>query len=93
VIDIDGLASLASLAGEPSQLLPARTQMAFTLGFHIILVPMGVAFTAITLIANYRGIKKGDKEALLLAQRWSKVATLLFVYVLDQRGSLESVES
>jgi len=69
---------LASLAAEPSQLLPARTQMAFTLGFHIVLVPFGVAFTAITLIANYKGIKRGDHEALLLAQRWSKVAAVLF---------------
>jgi cytochrome bd ubiquinol oxidase subunit I len=39
-------------AGEPSQLLPAREQMALTLGFHIILVPFGVAFTFITLLAN-----------------------------------------
>ena len=71
-------ALLATLAAEPAQLLPARTQMAFTLGVHIILVPFGVAFTFITLIANYRGIRKGDEVALLLAQRWSKVAAVLF---------------
>jgi cytochrome d ubiquinol oxidase subunit I len=69
---------LASILAEPSQLLPARTQMAFTLGFHVILVPLGVAFTAITLVANYRGIRKGDEVSLLLAQRWSKVAGVLF---------------
>jgi cytochrome d ubiquinol oxidase subunit I len=69
---------LAALAAEPSQLLPARTQMAFTLGFHIILVPLGVAFTAITLVANYRGLKKDDQLALTLARRWSKVAAVLF---------------
>ncbi len=69
---------LATIAAEPSQLLPARTQMAFTLGVHIILVPFGVAFTFITLIANYRAIKHGDEDALLLAQRWSKVAAVLF---------------
>ena len=33
----------------------ARSQMAFTLGFHIILARLGVAFPAIILIANYRG--------------------------------------
>src|SRR5690242_18716538 len=33
-----------AFAGAPSQLAPAREQMAFTLGFHIILVPFGVAF-------------------------------------------------
>jgi cytochrome d ubiquinol oxidase subunit I len=52
--------------------------MAFTLGFHIILVPFGVAFTFITMLANYRGIRRGDAEALLLAERWSKVAAVLF---------------
>jgi cytochrome d ubiquinol oxidase subunit I len=66
------------LAADPSQLLPAREQMAFTLGFHIILVPFGVAFTFITMIANYRGLRRGDDEAMLLAQRWSQVAAVLF---------------
>jgi len=69
---------LIASASEPSQLLPAREQMAFTLGFHIILVPFGVAFTFITMIANYRALRHDDAEALLLAQRWSKVAAVLF---------------
>lgn len=56
----------------------ARAQMAFTLGFHIILVPLGVAWGAITLIANYRAIKKNDKDALVLAQRWSKYMAVTF---------------
>src|SRR4051795_7186248 len=66
------------LAANPSQLLPAREQMAFTLGFHIILVPFGVAFTFLMLIANYRGIRRGDDVAMLLARRWSQVAGVLF---------------
>ena len=69
---------LIASASEPSQLLPAREQMAFTLGFHIILVPFGVAFTFITMIANYRALRHDDADALLLAQRWSKVAAVLF---------------
>ncbi len=69
---------LTLMAAEPPQLLPARMQMAFTLGIHVILVPFGVAFPFIILIANYRGIRKGDEVALLLAQRWSKVAAVLF---------------
>jgi hypothetical protein len=40
----------------------ARAQMAFTLAFHIILVPLGVSWAAMALIANYRGIKHDDKE-------------------------------
>jgi cytochrome d ubiquinol oxidase subunit I len=72
------VAALSGLAAAPSQLLPARDQMAFTLGFHIIVVPFGVAFTAITMIANYRALRHDDAEALLLAQRWSRVAAVLF---------------
>jgi cytochrome d ubiquinol oxidase subunit I len=69
---------LLASAGDPSQLLPAREQMAFTLGFHIILVPFGVAFTFIMMVANYRGLRRDDAEALLLAKRWSQVAAVLF---------------
>jgi cytochrome d ubiquinol oxidase subunit I len=60
------------------QLLAARQQMAFTLGFHIILVPFGVAFTSLMLIANWRAIRRNDDHALTLAKRWSKVAAVLF---------------
>ncbi len=56
----------------------ARSQMAFTLGFHIILVPLGVSWAAMTLIANYRAIKHDDADALLLAQRWSKYMAVTF---------------
>jgi cytochrome d ubiquinol oxidase subunit I len=52
--------------------------MAFTLGFHIILVPFGVAFTFLMLVANYRGLRRGDAVALRLARRWSKVSAVLF---------------
>jgi cytochrome d ubiquinol oxidase subunit I len=65
-------------AVDPAQLLPARQMMAFTLGFHIVLVPFGVAFTFLMLIANYRGIRRGDADALVLARRWSQVAAVLF---------------
>ncbi|MFE5405897.1 cytochrome ubiquinol oxidase subunit I [Streptomyces sp. NPDC056580] len=65
-------------AADPPQLLPAREQMAFTLGFHIILVPFGVAFTFMMLVCHYRGLRRDDQQALVLAQRWSKVAAVLF---------------
>jgi cytochrome d ubiquinol oxidase subunit I len=52
--------------------------MAFTLGTHIILVPLGVAWAFMTLVANYRGIKRGDADALKLAQRWSKFMAVTF---------------
>ena len=56
----------------------ARAQMAFTLAFHIILVPLGVSWACMALIANYRAIKKGDNDALLLAQRWAKYMAVTF---------------
>jgi cytochrome d ubiquinol oxidase subunit I len=56
----------------------ARSQMAFTLGFHIILVPLGVSWAAMTLIANYRAIRHDDADALLLAQRWSRYMAVTF---------------
>ena len=56
----------------------ARSQMAFTLGFHIILACLGVAFPAIIPVANYLGLRRSDADALA-AQRWSKVAAVTFV--------------
>src|SRR5215217_9348700 len=61
-----------------SELLAAREQMAFTLGFHIILACLGVGFPAMMLIANYIGLRRKDPMALELAQRWSKVAAVTF---------------
>src|SRR3954454_13346238 len=52
--------------------------MAFTLAFHIVLVPLGVAWGFITLVANYRALKHDDADALVLAQRWSKYMAVTF---------------
>ncbi|MEA2177030.1 MAG: cytochrome bd ubiquinol oxidase subunit [Solirubrobacteraceae bacterium] len=56
----------------------ARSQMAFTLGTHIVLACLGVGFPAIMLIANWLGVRRGDADALLLARRWSKVVAVTF---------------
>ena len=69
---------LPNLLAVSSELAPARSQMAFTLGFHIILACLGVAFPALMLIANYRGLRRNDADALRLAERWSKVAAVTF---------------
>jgi cytochrome d ubiquinol oxidase subunit I len=61
-----------------SNLEAARSQMAFTLGFHIILASLGVALPALMLIANYRGLRRNDADALELAQRWSKAVAVTF---------------
>ncbi len=67
-----------SLIATSSNLLAARNQMGSTLGFHIVLACFGVAFPAIMLIAEYRGRRHGDEEALRLAERWSKAVAVLF---------------
>src|SRR6185436_18138573 len=56
----------------------ARSQMAFTLAAHIILVPLGVSWAFMALVANYCGIKRKDDAALQLAQRWSKYMAVTF---------------
>lgn len=66
------------LAASASNLLAAREQMAFTLGFHIVLSCLGVALPATILVANYIGLKKGDEAAIELAKRWSKAMALTF---------------
>jgi cytochrome d ubiquinol oxidase subunit I len=66
------------LAASASNLLAAREQMAFTLGFHIVLSCLGVALPATILIANYIGLKRGDDDAMELARRWSKAMAITF---------------
>jgi cytochrome d ubiquinol oxidase subunit I len=66
------------LAASASNLLAAREQMAFTLGFHIVLSCLGVALPATILVANYLGLKRGDADAIELAKRWSKAMAVTF---------------
>jgi cytochrome bd ubiquinol oxidase subunit I len=70
---------LTSIFPIAADLGAARSQMAFTLGFHIILASLGVGLPALILVANYLGLKREDPAALGLAQRWSKVAAVTFV--------------
>ena len=51
--------------------------MTVSLGSHIILACIGVAFPAMIWVMHGRGLK-GDAIALSLAKRWSKVAAVLF---------------
>ena len=60
------------------QLMAARYQMALSLGFHIVLSCLGVAFPALIFVAHRRGLRSDDPIALSLARRWSKVAAVLF---------------
>lgn len=59
------------------QVVPARAQMATSLGFHIILACMGIAFPTIVLIAEYIGLRRSDEVAMRLARRWSQAMGVL----------------
>lgn len=59
-------------------LVPARTQMGSSLGFHIIFACFGIAFPTVILIAHWIGIRRDDPVALLLARRWAKVGAVIF---------------
>jgi cytochrome bd ubiquinol oxidase subunit I len=71
------ISSISLLADSSSNLLAARSQMGFTLGFHIVLACFGVAFPAMMLIAEWRGRKRNDEAALRLARNWSKAVAVL----------------
>ncbi|MGI8446805.1 MAG: cytochrome ubiquinol oxidase subunit I, partial [Streptosporangiaceae bacterium] len=69
---------VAAVTNTPARsVVTARTQMAATLSFHIILACFGVAFPAVVLTAHYLGLRRHDQAALLLARRWSKVMAVL----------------
>ena len=59
------------------EVVPARAQMATTLGFHIILACFGIALPTIVLIAEYIGLRRSDRVAMTLARRWSQAMGVL----------------
>ena len=69
---------IALLASQPAALVPSREQMAFTLAYHIILVPFGVAFPLLTILMEGIGLRRNDAVALRLARRWSVVTAVQF---------------
>lgn len=68
---------MTPLLAAAHDIIPARAQMASTLGFHIILACFGIAFPTIILAVHYIGLRRQDKAALLLARRWSKALAVL----------------
>jgi cytochrome bd ubiquinol oxidase subunit I len=70
--------ALPLAASATTNLFAAREQMAFTLAFHIVLSCLGVALPATILVAHYIGLKKKDRDAIELAQRWSKAMAVTF---------------
>lgn len=61
-----------------TELLAARLQMAFTLGFHIILACFGVGLPVLMLMAEAKYLRTKDVLYKTLAKRWSKAFAVLF---------------
>ncbi|HET6201495.1 MAG TPA: cytochrome ubiquinol oxidase subunit I [Planctomycetota bacterium] len=59
-------------------LFAARLQMAFTLGFHVVLACLGVGLPVLLLVAEGRFLRTRDEGWRTLARRWSKAFGVLF---------------
>lgn len=61
-----------------TDLLAARSQMAMSLGFHIIFAMVGIAMPVLMVVAERRWQRTGDRIYLDLAHRWAKGTAILF---------------
>ena len=68
---------VVAVARTSGEVVPARAQMATTLGFHIILACMGIALPTIVLLAEFIGQRRRNDVAMLLARRWSQAMGVL----------------
>jgi cytochrome bd ubiquinol oxidase subunit I len=65
-------------AASPADLFAARSQMALSLGWHIVVACLGVGFPALVMLAEWRGQRSGDPAYRLLARRWARALGVLF---------------
>ena len=70
-------AAVVAAARVGGQVVPARAQMATTLGFHIILACLGIALPTVVLMAEFIGLRRSDEIAMRLARRWSQAMGVL----------------
>jgi cytochrome bd ubiquinol oxidase subunit I len=61
-----------------TDLFAARSQMAMSLGFHIIFAAVGVALPLLMVIAEALWLKTREQTYRTLAQQWAKGAAILF---------------
>jgi len=59
-------------------LVAARSQMALSLGWHIVIACYGVGFPLIVLLAEWRALRTGDPVYSTLARAWTKALGVLF---------------
>jgi cytochrome bd ubiquinol oxidase subunit I len=61
-----------------NDLLAARSQMAMSLGFHIVFAALGIAMPLLIAAAEWRWLNSRDEVGLELAKRWAKGTAILF---------------
>src|SRR5437764_4767316 len=61
-----------------TDLFAARTQMALSLGFHIVFAEIGIAMPLLMVLAEWRWRRTNDAVYLDLAKRWAKGSAILF---------------
>jgi len=61
-----------------SDLLAARSQMAFSLAFHIIFAVVGMGMPLLMVLSEWRWLRGGRSVDLQLAKRWAKGTAVLF---------------
>ena len=61
-----------------SDLFAARSQMAISLGFHIVFAEIGIAMPLLMVLAEWRWQRTGERVYLDLAKRWAKGTAILF---------------
>jgi cytochrome d ubiquinol oxidase subunit I len=61
-----------------TDILAARSQMAMSLGFHILFAVVGIGMPALMVVAESRWHRTGDVIYLDLAKRWAKGTAILF---------------
>ncbi|MEU7429230.1 cytochrome ubiquinol oxidase subunit I [Streptomyces sp. NPDC040750] len=71
-------ALVAAGAASQGDLSAARAQMGFSLAWHIIVACLGVGLPALTLLAEWLGIRRDDPALKLLARRWARAMGVLF---------------
>src|SRR6185295_3204309 len=59
-------------------LFAARSQMAMSLGFHIVFAALGIGMPLLMVLAEWRWLRTGDELYLILAKRWAKGTAILF---------------
>src|SRR5258706_1960565 len=61
-----------------NDLFAARSQMAMSLGFHIIFAAIGIAMPLLMIVAEWQWLRTKDEVYLALAKRWAKGTAILF---------------